>query len=874
MVLPLKNKNASLIIIVFLLITISASFVSAQWVRPQAISVFGVNESPWTNSSTQILVKPTFPNTVNVGASGSYIGGAVNPTVNNSGTVGSSVLYWASGFFTTLNVQSITTQIFSVIQDFTLGGTFTASGYPDCILQTDSSGEVFCGNTTALSDNDTILFGNVSDLAAGINEANRSGGWVVGNGQLYNSTPSSRVGIGTSNPTSSLHVVGDANVTGTVTTSRVDSVTINVSGSILPFFNNTGSIGEVNNRFNQIFTEKLNVTELGGYSPILLSADIIGLPGTSINATFLIGDGSNITGIIFNQSTGTSIFPNVTVLGSMIIDNNLTVSGNSSLTSPLFILQGSENCVLFTDSTGLVVCINESAWAFNDTVLFGNVSDLKTQIDGIVINVSTDNDFVLGNGVLYNKTNGTRLGLGTDSPIGLFEISTAVTVLQNVTVTSGSENLIGLWRFEAGSGSTAFDSSGNNFNGSITGATYQNSKGGNDTGNFSLLFDGFNDKVEVPNVDILNITDEMSVMAWVFLNSSKQHDVVYKLNSESAASEGYELFISGGEDLIFLVRRSGSYTRLKTDGTNKIPLQQWTHVAATLNGSNITLYINGEQQPVQSSSRTLNSGSTNLFIGINNNNGADLDGGVDEVSIFNKTLNTSEVFEVFEEGSLSIGNISNVTVEMNVTTGGSRFVVGENGHITVYGKNNLSVFEGNVQIKGTLFGGSPVKVAGGFKVLDGDIIIGDGGLQVMDGSVEAFSGVNVNDGNLNVKSNASIENTIVAQDVVDLTRAYDKNQSEALKDIGNVRSKFDVYGNKVIDHNSLPKFAQVVVEHDGETKQGRSIGGMVSVITDAVKELKRLLSVQNSRVSVLESENKLLKSELCIKDLTYSWCKR
>jgi len=444
MVLSGKNK-LTVFILSILLLTLSQSFlVSGQWVRPPSLLDIGGNESPWTNTSTEIVIKPGFPDDVNVGASGSFIGGAVNPSANNTGNVGTSILFWASGFFSTLNVQTITTQVLDLLGDFTIDGTLTASGYPNCILQTDASGVTFCGNTSALTDNDTIIFGDILNLQNDVQSLNVSSGWVVGNGILHNNTPSVSVGIRTDSPTSALHVVGDANITGNVTTPRVDVGIVNVSQSILPFANNTVNIGEVDNRFARIFTEKINTSELGGYSPILLTSDLIGVEGVTVSAAFLSGDGSNITGIQFNQSQGLSILPNVTVLGSMLIDNNLTVLGNSSLTTPRVILVGSNDCILFTDGDGDIICNNQIAWSFNDSILFDNVSDLLGLINAVNASVGLTDNFTVtqnlsvGDTTLFVDNSRQSVAINGTNPTSTLHVFGNANVTGNISVGTGT----------------------------------------------------------------------------------------------------------------------------------------------------------------------------------------------------------------------------------------------------------------------------------------------------------------------------------------------------------------------------------------------------------------------------------------------------
>ena len=72
------------------------------------------------------------------------------------------------------------------------------------------------------------------------------------------------------------------------------------------------------------------------------------------------------------------------------------------------------------------------------------------------------------------------------------------------------ETTIGIWHFDEGSGNIARDSSGNDNNGTVYGASW--TTGVNAT---ALSYDGEDDYVEVPHSDSLNVTDEITIEAWM-----------------------------------------------------------------------------------------------------------------------------------------------------------------------------------------------------------------------------------------------------------------------------------------------------------------------------------------------------------------------
>jgi len=71
-------------------------------------------------------------------------------------------------------------------------------------------------------------------------------------------------------------------------------------------------------------------------------------------------------------------------------------------------------------------------------------------------------------------------------------------------------SLVGQWRFDEGSGATAYDSSGHSPDGIINGATWVDGLSGK-----ALRFDGVDDYVEIPDVPQLNGVTEATFCYWV-----------------------------------------------------------------------------------------------------------------------------------------------------------------------------------------------------------------------------------------------------------------------------------------------------------------------------------------------------------------------
>jgi len=215
-------------------------------------------------------------------------------------------------------------------------------------------------------------------------------------------------------------------------------------------------------------------------------------------------------------------------------------------------------------------------------------------------------------------------------------VTTSASVSVTVSNAAPPSGLVAAFGFDEGSGAAVVDASGLGNNGSVSGAAWSTSGryGG------ALLFDGVDDSVAVPDASSLDLTNNLTLSAWVRPTALSGWRTV--LLKERPGSQAYSLYGASESP-----RPSGwliiGSAEQQVLSPSALPVNAWSHLAFTYDGSWMRLFVNGVEvisQP-QTGSASVTSGV--LRIGGNSIWGEYFAGAIDEVRIYNRALTAAQL---------------------------------------------------------------------------------------------------------------------------------------------------------------------------------------------------------------------------------------
>jgi PKD repeat protein len=197
--------------------------------------------------------------------------------------------------------------------------------------------------------------------------------------------------------------------------------------------------------------------------------------------------------------------------------------------------------------------------------------------------------------------------------------------------------LVAHWPMNEGSPSTSIaDVSGNGNTGTINGATWIGIGA-----NKALSFDGSGDYVDCGNDASLNITDSITIEAWVKTTEGNGYIVSKRVAESDHTNYKFRIY----NNYLYFVYYNGTSHIGIADNSFALNDGNWHYVAVSYDRQYVRLYVDGIEVKNEAHTETLITNTAPVLIGKQPNTGweAYFNGNIDEVRIYNGALTQAEI---------------------------------------------------------------------------------------------------------------------------------------------------------------------------------------------------------------------------------------
>ena len=323
-------------------------------------------------------------------------------------------------------------------------------------------------------------------------------------------------------------------------------------------------------------------------------------------------------------------------------------SGNNSYNQTQIDIQDNSHYITFLFSTGLltIATSNTSLIRANGT-LAGGAQVLAERVSSSspsLIAIETG-------GALYGggSAAGRRVMLpfgGNPFDFNLLNSDGLTIMRRSVEWAAQNNGLVGHWQLDEGAGTTTADNVGSN-DATITNGTWTTGVLGN-----AVDLNGSSGSISIPNAPNLQMTDALTIAGWVNADSwGSGFDVDVIARKGDGNPNNYQLAIDNSNVTLYL---DGSDNSSTLTGDTTLNTGRWYHVAATWNGSEVNIYLDGalDHSPAYTRGGTIGIDTRNLYIGGRGSNDV-FDDTVDDVRIYNRALSAAEV-AALSQGAVQI----------------------------------------------------------------------------------------------------------------------------------------------------------------------------------------------------------------------------
>ena len=202
------------------------------------------------------------------------------------------------------------------------------------------------------------------------------------------------------------------------------------------------------------------------------------------------------------------------------------------------------------------------------------------------------------------------------------------------------------WKFDEKTGSTANDTSGNNYTATLSGATWESSLSCKEGA--CLKFEGGSNSYADLSSD--SITDTTyTIEAWYQLHNNTSRQTIFSFNNGSG--NGYqflsvERWMDGSGSFTIFIGDGTSYSNYGVTSNLTEAYNSWSHVAITRNGNDFILYVNGQQRGTFSDTKS----ATMSRVLFGSRNGNRLYGMLDTMRIYDYVRSPAQIAYDYNRG--------------------------------------------------------------------------------------------------------------------------------------------------------------------------------------------------------------------------------
>jgi hypothetical protein len=415
----------------------------------------------------------------------------------------------------------------------------------------------------------------------------------------------------------------------------------------------------------------------------------------SISTTLVSGSAQAVTFLASGLPTGaTASFSSTSCSPACSSTLTINTSGSTSAGSSTITVTASGGGLTKTTTFSLNVSLQTVATPTispNGGSYLSSVSvTMQTATPGASIYYTTNGSTPTQSSTLY--TGAMTLTSNATVKAKAFKSGYTSSPEASASFTVSPSNLVAHWKFDEGSGTTATDASGNGNTGTlVNGPLWAAGRVGN-----ALYFDGIDDNVTVPDSASLHLSSAFTLSAWVNPTVA-QSDFTAAIAKNTATDHVYFLYATSGAGYCGsngfpLAGANLSGTQQVICNSSGLPLNTWSYLTSTYDGSNFKFYVNGSLTQTVPFTGTIDPSTGILQIGASRF-GEYFKGFIDEVRIYNRALSATEIQATYQQDSVATpqtvatpvispngGNYSgSVSVAMQTATSGASIYYTTNG---------------------------------------------------------------------------------------------------------------------------------------------------------------------------------------------------